>query len=218
MKIFVKHAITLYGKEFCVYNVHILTHITDDAKKYGSLNSINCFPFENYLQTLKKMLRKSNLPLQQVVRRLSEKSPNVSENIEKGSYVSKKISNLQRVPEKIRNKFGKYIFFEMFHIRNARFSNKPGNNIFINKRDSPTIIEIVCFIQTKKSIKIIGQKIKIIRPFTLYPQDSSFLLLYEVSNGNSNEIFEVNGNDILYKGIMLPLDDKKIVKPIVHEI
>lgn len=219
LKVFVKHAITLYGKEFCVYNVHILTHITDDAKKYGSLNSINCFPFENYLQTLKKMLRKSNLPLQQVVRRLAEKSLSVSEKIEKESYVSKKISNLQCIPEEIQNKFGKYSFFEMFHTPNATFSNKPGNNIiFISNKDSTTIIEIICFIQTKKSIKIIGQKIKIIRPFTLYPQDSSFLLFYEVSNENSNEIFEVNANDILYKGILLPLDDKKIIRPLLHDI
>lgn len=188
-------------------------------KKFGSLNSINCFPFENYLQTLKKMLRKSNLPLQQVVRRLFEKFLDISEKIEPESYVSKKISNIQCVPEEIRNTFGKQTFFEKFHTPNATFSNKPGNNIiFINKNDTTTLIEIICFIQTKKIIKIIGKKLKIIRPFTSYPQDSSFLLFYEVSNENSDEIFQVKANDILYKGILLPLDDKNFVRPLIHEV
>lgn len=38
----------------------------------GSLNVVNCFPLENYLQMLKRLLRKSNSPLQKVVNRLHE--------------------------------------------------------------------------------------------------------------------------------------------------
>ena len=44
---FVGHSIKVYGKEFCIYNVHALIHLADDAQRYGSLNSISCFPFEN---------------------------------------------------------------------------------------------------------------------------------------------------------------------------
>lgn len=44
----------LYGKQFISHNIHGLLHITDDYNQYGSLCS--CFPFENYLQFLKKRL------------------------------------------------------------------------------------------------------------------------------------------------------------------
>lgn len=37
-----------------------------------SLNGISCFPFENYLQTLKKMVRQSRNPIAQVAKRLAE--------------------------------------------------------------------------------------------------------------------------------------------------
>ena len=48
----------VFGSQFLVYNVHSLTHLADDADTYGYLNSVSCFPFENHLQELKKMVRR----------------------------------------------------------------------------------------------------------------------------------------------------------------
>jgi len=62
----------LYGKQFISHNVHGLLHITDDYKKYGALDQCSCFPFENYLQFLKKMVRKYEKPLEQVINRYHE--------------------------------------------------------------------------------------------------------------------------------------------------
>ena len=69
---FVEYASRLYGQEFIVYNVHCLIHLSDDVKRFGPLDSVSCFPFENYLKQLKKMVRSSHRPFQQVVSRLSE--------------------------------------------------------------------------------------------------------------------------------------------------
>lgn len=69
---FVINSEKLYGQEFCIYNTHCLIHLPQDARDFGSLNTVNCFPFENYLQKFKRLLRKSNAPLQQVVKRLFE--------------------------------------------------------------------------------------------------------------------------------------------------
>lgn len=55
-----KHVIQIYGKEFSLYNVHALVHLAADAKMFDSLNSLNCFPFENYLCIIKNILRKFN--------------------------------------------------------------------------------------------------------------------------------------------------------------
>lgn len=77
---FVEHGCKLYGDEFAVYNVHSLTHITDDVEKFGCLDNISCFPFENHLRKLKKTVRKPSLPLQQIVSRLCENQFNMYAN------------------------------------------------------------------------------------------------------------------------------------------
>ena len=62
----------LYGDRMLVYNVHSLIHLHQDAFQHGALDKISAFPFENYLGKLKKLLKKPNHPLQQVVHRLME--------------------------------------------------------------------------------------------------------------------------------------------------
>lgn len=59
----------LYGKEFNSLNIHGLLHIVDDYRKFGSLERCSCFPFENYMKFLKKMIRKHEKPLEQVIKR-----------------------------------------------------------------------------------------------------------------------------------------------------
>jgi hypothetical protein len=60
------------GPEFPVYNVHSLVHICDDAALFGPLDKISCFPFENFLHRIKKSIRSSFLPFNQVIGRLIE--------------------------------------------------------------------------------------------------------------------------------------------------
>lgn len=71
---FVRNAAFVYGKLFNVYNVHALIHLADDVIHHKcSLEVISAFKFENYMQSLKKMVRNSNNPIVQVVKRLAEK-------------------------------------------------------------------------------------------------------------------------------------------------
>ncbi|KAJ8018365.1 hypothetical protein HOLleu_43677 [Holothuria leucospilota] len=69
--LFVNHYGQLYGRDMITYNVHGLVHLPNDVKKFGVLDSISCFPFENYLGHLKRMVRKPSSPLQQVIRRMT---------------------------------------------------------------------------------------------------------------------------------------------------
>lgn len=70
--LFVQQARELYGREILVYNVHGLCHIAADVRLYGPLDGYSAFPFENFLAQLKRLVRKPQHPLQQVVRRLYE--------------------------------------------------------------------------------------------------------------------------------------------------
>jgi len=69
---FVELVPSLYGEDFLSYNVHSLIHIADDAKAFGPLDLCSAFPFENYMQRLKRMLRGKNNYLEQLVNRVFE--------------------------------------------------------------------------------------------------------------------------------------------------
>ena len=70
---FVQKSKELYGNSFAVYNVHNLIHLKDDSLTFGcSLDEISSFPFEDYLQLIKKFVRKSQSPLSQIAKRISE--------------------------------------------------------------------------------------------------------------------------------------------------
>lgn len=63
----------IYTPLFLVYNVHNLKHLSDDSRHFQcSLNEISAFPFENYLQILKKLVRNAKNPISQVAKRLCE--------------------------------------------------------------------------------------------------------------------------------------------------
>jgi len=71
---FVSHCKSIHGNYFTVYNIHLLIHITDDVLYYNcSLNDLSAFKFENFMQTVKKLIRNSKNPLVQILKRLSER-------------------------------------------------------------------------------------------------------------------------------------------------
>ncbi|XP_029161035.1 uncharacterized protein LOC114932803 isoform X1 [Nylanderia fulva] len=69
---FVKSFQIIYGDQFVTHNIHNLLHLSRDVQKFGALDEFSAFRFENYLQMLKNILRKSDRPLQQVARRFGE--------------------------------------------------------------------------------------------------------------------------------------------------
>ena len=71
---FVRECTLLFGKECMVYNVHNLIHLATDVKTLGTLNEFSCFPYENVLGIIKKLVRKPQFVLQQVFNRILEKS------------------------------------------------------------------------------------------------------------------------------------------------
>jgi hypothetical protein len=72
MRLFVQGIGDIYGNSMLVYNVHGLLHLANDVRRFGDLDNFSAFPFENKLKDIKKLVRKPNNPLQQVVRRIFE--------------------------------------------------------------------------------------------------------------------------------------------------
>ncbi|KAK0133110.1 hypothetical protein N1851_031514 [Merluccius polli] len=72
MKFFVERGRELYEQQFLVYNTHSMLHLAEDAVSFHGLDKCSAFKFENYLQSVKRMVRSGRCPLSQVVRRLEE--------------------------------------------------------------------------------------------------------------------------------------------------
>lgn len=51
---FVQTFETLYGRHLMYFNIYGLVHISDDYKRFGPLDNIAAFPFENFLKSFKK--------------------------------------------------------------------------------------------------------------------------------------------------------------------
>lgn len=70
---FVEKSKVYCGNSFLVFNVHSLLHVTNFAQLYGSLDNFSCFPFENAMYKIKRMIRSGHRPLEQVVNRIKER-------------------------------------------------------------------------------------------------------------------------------------------------
>lgn len=69
---FVKKFESLFGKKNISYNIHCVLHLAEDGRRLGPLDSFGAFQYESKLGSLKKLLRNSYMPLQQVINRLCE--------------------------------------------------------------------------------------------------------------------------------------------------
>lgn len=71
MKHFLSKFEQLCGADELVYNVHGLTHLADDVRRYGALDGASAFPFENYMRKLKKASRKPQFVLKQIFNQIT---------------------------------------------------------------------------------------------------------------------------------------------------
>lgn len=63
----------VYGDKNVTHDVHSLLQLANDVTQFGHLNNYSAFKFQNYMLTLKKMVKKGSHPVQQILNRLKEK-------------------------------------------------------------------------------------------------------------------------------------------------
>ena len=199
LKTYVQHFGTIYGEENIIYNTHSLIHISEHCKRFGPLHEFSAFPFENYLQAIKKLIRKPNFPLQQTIRRLSEKRQiKTVPHLNGCCYLCKDEHNHGPLPRILTGaKCSQYnqIYLEKFMLA----TKQPDNVILINK-DTYIIRNIVLHEEKHKCVCTrFDQK----ESFFNYPLDSQDINISLVGGLSDNlEIFDIE--DITTKVVLLP--------------
>lgn len=69
---FVRMVPVLYSPQYMVYNTHSLLHLTEDVRRFGSLDTFSAFRFENEMSHLRQLTRSGKHVVVQIAKRLSE--------------------------------------------------------------------------------------------------------------------------------------------------
>ncbi|KAL2087968.1 hypothetical protein ACEWY4_016796 [Coilia grayii] len=205
---FVTHYAELYGQGEIVYNIHQVIHLADVYKKFGALDSVSAFPFENFLGKIKKMLRKPDLPLQQVVRRLSEVSdsytppprviPLLFEQHQDGP-LPLQFCNAKQYRKAVRKDFC--------------LSVKTGDNCIVVGQEIAVVQNIV---EWSDSVFVVYKRFKYRESHFTYPCPSSNIGCFQVHTlGQELEVGHLE--DIRRKCVLLPDQDHFVAIPLLHQ-
>lgn len=231
--LFVKNAGALYGDTFLVYNVHCLIHLPDDAGLHGPLDAVSSFPFENYLQQIKKLIRNRSLPLQDVVNRLQEKR-NI--NLRSTSAPCNGLLNQtekkaclfscetcggllpDNFTESLHTYYKEYRKVKVGHLQFAT-SDKDGCILYKSNDVTVNVGKICNVIDIDGKLVFVCRRYKKIDEFFSYPLSSSQLQIYLVSDLRRT-LISVHLADIVCKCVSLPEaseSDARVIYPLSHE-
>ncbi|KYM97838.1 hypothetical protein ALC62_11463 [Cyphomyrmex costatus] len=207
---FVLKAPGIYGEDFVVYNVHSLLHLCADVQMYGPIERYGCFPFENYLQSLKRRIRSKKLSLQQVCNRIAEE-----EDIDieiKSSVTPVYIPKQLYFPNP---NITDHFMCEKLIYKDLKISIKlPDNTVKVDNKIY--VIKEIIFIEG--TYKCVGVTFKYVNNLYRYPIHSSRLGIYYVKSIDINTSTTFLIDEISHKCLRLPFKDGFAVFPIIHHV
>jgi len=205
LKYFVTNFAKLYGPEHLSYNVHNLTHLSDNVKLYGHLDKFSVFKFENYMQQIKKKVKTSSKPLQQFVKRTEEQNA-LTIKYKKLEYPIKygKEKELDYDKKCINSlEYEHYIL-----------DTKNGNNVCCLTNDS--CIEIEKLYLKNNQIYLTGKQYSQKCEFFKIPCNS-LIFGIQIVNETVYQSVEIMVQDIKNKCLKFPLqENKSVVFPLIH--
>jgi len=206
--LFVSKAEKLYGKDIYVYNVHCLIHLAGDVRNLGILDDFSSFPFENKLGQLKKLIRKPQFPIQQIVYRLAERQ-HVSCREVIGHPVVKNEHNTGPLLAAYRN----YRQYRCVHTEKFTISLSVGNNCIVVTDGSAALVRNI--LDDNGTIVLLCQHFATTSDAFDYPLLSSRLGIYKVSD-KMTDIFPLPFSSVSQKCALLPMKHSFVVLPLLH--
>lgn len=213
LKYFIQTFITLYGEQYASHNIHNLLHIYEDTKIFGILQKFSAFPFENYLQKLKQLIRKGDKPLAQIVNR--KVGADSCEILTKSSGLYKPnvaLPKHQHYDGPIPKNFeGCEQFKEVCFDSCTLKLSESDNCCYFNDN---SIMCIKNFIQKDQNLFVVGQKFQTVEDFYVEPCKSSAINIFLVSDLGSLHVW--NLIDFKFKFVKMSFGNKFLVVPLIH--
>lgn len=205
LRYFAKKFSVLYGLKYISYNVHNIIHLSKDVLELGPLDSFSAFEFENYMYTLKKKLKHSGCPLEQLTNRLSEEIL-LEENCESKSYPEFHYDKEQNI---------KSVDFKEFSI-----SLKVKDSCCLLTDDTVVIIDKIN--KNGNAVTFNGRKFLSTSAFFTTPCDSREFGISKVSFGDFSESVLFSKSDVKRKCVLIKLFPEEsadyVVFPLIHTV
>ncbi|CAN7984520.1 unnamed protein product, partial [Ixodes hexagonus] len=209
---FVEVYMSLYGKHAVSYNIHNLVHLASDVRNHGILQKWSAFPFENFMGSLKGLLRKPGKKLEQLHNRIMEarnaKLPKVNSSTDATSlsldHDSGPLPGSCCGPQ-----YKKLVIANKFTLRTQK-----KDNTVVLVDGSIVQAENFAFCSTSKEAVLIGRKFQPITDLYAHPCPSSMLGIYLVSDLSPLSSWPLSA--ISQKCVRIPIDTKFAVLPLVH--
>lgn len=200
----------LYGEDNLVFTFHCLLHLPEQALLHGILDNVTAYPFENYMRTLLKMIRRPKDPLPQLFRGFVVRSQFLNSLYPETSAIQKFPQFVH--PYEVDLPFNCSTAFRGIHFRDFKLLEKYPDNCCYMNDGSIIFIEHITIKDGKPAI--IGKTFSGLKCFPNYPGNSQELGLYVSAGFSDINIFPVN--EISKKAVVLTLNDQYYIIPLLH--
>lgn len=207
---YIEEYIEIYGEHTITSNVHNLCHLLDDVKRFGNLNTISTYPFENCLQVMKMKLRSRNNPLQQVSRRFSEIASALDHQTPY-DFDNRTFKVELKFPQKNDQMKFQVVMFGDFRLS----SKKIGDQWFMDKKNR--IIMFKYAIEVESNVLLYGHEIVEKRNFFTHPFSSSKINIY-ISDGKRTNETVCDIENIKCKLVCFSRKSEFVFQPLLHTL
>lgn len=214
---YVLNYIKIYGRHTIGSNVHHLIHITEDMVRcdVGNLMDLSTYKYENALRVMGLQLKHCNLPLEQISRRIVEKTKVEKFSMKLCKYNISADSFSPQVYYK-RKRQNRITYDKISIAPDVNLSNrKKGDLLFITKDGE---IVKMAYIIGQNGYKICGFSLKEKDSFFLNPINSAKFDIYESNCILNEELCTFSSKSIKAKMMCLPSGDKFVFIPILHSL
>lgn len=209
LRSFVRHAADIFGNEFITYYIHVLCHLATECRiQHLALSNFSAFKYENYLGVIKRCLRATYLPLQQLYNR----------DFERGSRLMQKDIIDDEHIELSQQHYEEGDEVEVYSkltMHGMILSTSEANCCFLSKSNEVVVLsKITCsFYGTRISLH--GHRFRNICDFFSFPINSTDMGICRVSQlENTEKVWSLN--QVLQKCILIPADNSYLCIPLVH--
>ena len=204
----------MYGEENVSFNVHNLLHLPKDCQKYGPLESFSAFSFENHISSIKKFIRKSEKPLEQIARRISE-----CETLEILCNEAKKNTKIE-----VDNVHSNGIVLDNFKYESqykvlstsvCKIDITDERNSCVMVKDG-NIVKICNVVKRDDNIYIIGKRYNHCEDLYVISGCQSSMLGIQIAKNLRSNFEEWSCTNVACKMFIIPCTEGHIVLPIIH--
>ena len=207
---FVNSCADIFGEQYVSRNVHGIIHLTEDARIYGTLDEFSAFPFENYMGSIKRYLRKPGKQQEQLHRRYTEDETCPTVKITQSSRGFKDQHYAGPFINKLR--FPAYKTYECVDIV---YKTSAPNNCALMQNNEIVIIENFATSQSNE-VFVIGKNFASVKPMYKHTNVSDNLQCFEVTSLSERKMWPVSS--ISRKCVLLPNSENSasFAIPLLH--